>query len=142
MKVAIVTVMVVLAMGTAFVGGLLVAAKMTANREERPVERITVAAVEALPKEEGAKAAEGGAGKEAGKKVKKEEKKLSTDELIAMIDYSVTESRDAGKLLFRKKLVEDLKDTEKQFESESEKARKKAELAAALERWLERSKNQ
>lgn len=141
MKVAIVTVMVVLAMGTAFVGGLLAALKMTASRQEQAVNKTPITAAQLAATEEGAKAKEGEIEKGAEEKAKKELKLPTTDEVIATIDYSVEESRNAGKLLFRKKVAEKFKDTEKQFESESEKAHEKERLAASLQRWLERSKN-
>lgn len=142
MKVAIVAVMVVLAMGTAFVGGLLVASKMMASRQEQPVKKARpITAGELAPKEKGEEGKEGGIAEEGGKKAKKETKKLTTDEMIASVDYSVTESRDAGKMLFRKKLTENFEATEKQLELESDKAKEQKRLATAIESWLERSQN-
>ncbi len=142
MKVAIVAVMVVLAMGVAFVGGLLVASKMTVSRQEQPVKTAPAAAADAASEEEGPKAKEGDIATGHGEKAKKEPKKPTTDEMIALIDFSVPESRDAGKLLYRRKVAEQMMAAEKQFESESEKAQEKARLAAAVKRWLERSQNQ
>lgn len=147
MKVAIVAVMVVLAMGTAFVGGLLVASKMMANGQEPPVQKAAASAAKAPvgKKDEAAKAK--GSGKESSVVegldivAKKGTKEPTTDELIALIDYSVVEAREVGKMLFRKKVAENMKDAEKQFESESDKAREKERLAGAIQRWLERSKN-
>ncbi len=142
MKVAIVAVMVVLAMGVAFVGGLLVASKVIASREERAVKPPPITTAEVSPKEEGAKGKEGGIGKglEAAAP-KKEEKKLTTDELIALVDYNITESRDAGKLLMRKKVAENMKATTQQLELESDKAKEKERLEASVQRWLDRSKS-
>lgn len=142
MKVAIVAVMVVLAMGVAFVGGLLVASKVTAARQERPVEKAPIVAAQVAPKEEAEKGKEGEITKEHAGASKKEPKKATTDEMIMQIDFSVQESRDAGKMLFRKKVAEEMEATEKQFESETEKVKEKERLAASLQRWLDRSKNQ
>lgn len=145
MKVAIVAVMVVLAMGTAFVGGLLVALKMVGAHQDQPVKTAPAApaaptaTMEGEPKEGGAKEHEGDIVKDAGKKAKNEPKKPTTDELIALLDYSATESRDIGKLLFRKKLAENYEAAEKQQELESDQAKEKKRLATAIERWLERS---
>lgn len=142
MKVAIVAVMVVLAMATAFVGGLLVASKMMASRQEQPAKPAPITEAELSPKEEGANEHEGDITKETEKKAKSEPKKITTDELIASIDYSAIESRNIGKLLFRKKLSENYEALQKQQELESEKTKEKKRMATAIERWLERSKNQ
>ncbi len=142
MKVAIVAVMVVLAMGVAFVGGLLVASKVMASREELSVQKAPLTAADLASKEEAAKTKDGGIAKGLDAAAKHEAKKPTTDEMIALIDFSVMESRDAGKLLYRKKVAEEMETTEKQFELESEKAREKARLEASVKRWLERSQNQ
>lgn len=150
MKVAIVAVMVVLAMGTAFVGGLLVAAKMAGSGQEQFAQKDAASAAKApaAKKNEAAKA--GGHGKESSvvegldviaKEANKGTKEPTTDELIALVDYSVAEAREVGKMLFRKKLVENMKGAEKQIESESDKTREKERLAGAIQRWLERSQN-
>lgn len=142
MKVAIVAVMVVLAMGVAFVGGLLVASKVMASRQEPPAAKAPIVAAQIPPQEEGPKGHEGEIAKGHEAASKKEPKKPTTDEVIALVDFSVPESRDASKVLFRRKVAEEMEATEKRFEAESEKAREKERLAASLQRWLERSKNQ
>ncbi len=146
MKVAIVAVMVVLAMGVAFVGGLLVALKMTGMSQEQTVKKgAPIVAAQVKLEEQGAKHIEGEMTKEPekehGEKAKKEPKKPTTDDMIALIDYSVSESRDAGKLLFRKKVAENMEAAEKQLELESDKAKEKNRLAASVQRWLARSRN-
>lgn len=143
MKVAIVAVMVVLAMSVAFVGGLLVASKVIASRQEQPVKKAPpIVAAQISPEGEGAKAKEGEIVKGHEAKAKPEPKKPTTDEMIALVDFNEADSRDASKVLFRRKVAEEMEATEKQFELESEKAQEKARLAASLQRWLDRTKNQ
>lgn len=142
MKVAVVAVMVVLAMGVAFVGGLLVASKVMASHEEQSVKTAPIVAAQVSPEGESAKAKEGEIAKGHGEKAKPEPKKPTTDEMIALVDFKEADSRDASKVLFRRKVAEEMEATEKQFETESEKAQEKERLAASLQRWLERSKNQ
>ena len=80
-------------------------------------------------------------GKEQGEKTKKEEKKPTTDEMIALVDYDVAESRTAGKLLVRRKVAENMEAAKKQLDLESDKAKEKERLASSIQHWLDRSKN-
>ncbi len=139
-KVAVIAVLVVLAMGTAFVGGLLVAAKVMQNAPVAEHKFITKADI--APAEEGDEEASGSSSIAEGVHAMSQgnkDKQLSTDELIAMVDYGVTESREAGKQLFRKRMAESWKEAEAKIKAEDPEAQKQGRLADSVERWLERT---